>query len=100
MTDRNTKPRFYSEELEPFAALVTGRFFARVMWEKEHGDTLSVQRECDTMWYAVQALDRLSIATDHGEDGAIHFALAAGNNVTACADIIESITGVRPEESD
>ena len=92
------KPTFKSEELEPTMGLVMGRLYARVQWEMEHGDRFSVARECEVMWYGAQAIEKMAV-TCGGDRGATHFSIAASNNVSMCADLIESITGVRPEEN-
>ena len=89
------KPIFMSEELEPFAALVMGRMFARVQWAQEHEDEWGVESECANMWWAAKGLERLAVAIG-GSRGAVHFSLASSNNMSACADVIESITEVRP----
>ena len=91
------KPAFASEELEPVMALIMGRFYARVQWEIEHGDQVRVANECDAMWYAAQAIEKIAVACG-GYRGAVHFSVASSNNIRMCADVIESITGVRPNE--
>lgn len=93
-----SKPTFISEELEPIAALIMGRMWARVVWEREHGTPDTVLRECDAMWYAARAIGKLSVATG-GDQGAVHFSLASSNNIRRCAGLIEQVTGVRPTEA-
>ena len=93
-----TKPVFISEELEPVAALIMGRMWARVVWEQEHGNEMTLANECDTIWYAAQAIEKLAVATGCGR-GAVHFSLASSNNVRHCADLIEHVIGVRPGEA-
>ena len=89
------KPKFVSEELEPVFALVTGRLWARVEWEREHGDEWSLASELENFWWGVCALEKLVIACD----GATHCSLATSNNVRRAQALIESITGRRPEYS-
>ena len=38
-----SKPEFRSEELEPMAALVTGRLWARVQWEIDNGNDITLR---------------------------------------------------------
>lgn len=91
------KPYFISEELEPMAAMIVGRFFARVEWEKEHGNNdWALEDECQHFWYAMEALNMLSITTNYGEKRATHFSLAVGNEMQRVAGYIESVIGVNP----
>ena len=87
------KPYFTSEELEPFAGMIIGKFFARCEWEIEHGDEWSLARECDNFWYAMNAINKISIATNSGDKGAVHFSIASMNEKSKVAKYIEMKTG-------
>lgn len=89
------EPKFVSEELEPFAAMIMGRLLARVRWAQEYKDSIVTSNYCADLWYAAIALNKLSIVTH----GAIHFSLAAMNNLTRTANMIEGITGIRPTDN-
>jgi hypothetical protein len=91
------KPKFRSENLEPIMAHVMGVMWARVCWEEQWGDSVTVARECEAMWYAAQAIEKLAVVTGCGR-GAVHFSIASSNNIRHCADLIEKVTGYRPEE--
>ncbi len=90
-----TAPFFTSEELEPFAAMVVGRFFARCEWEKEHGDKFSLEDACDNFQHAANALSSLSIATNMGAwddpNRAVHFSIASMNEVQRVSRYIEEL---------
>jgi len=92
------KPELQSETLEPAMAHIMGVIWARVRWEQEHGDKWAVESECLAMWWAAQAIRKLSSATG-GSRGAVHFSIAASNNIRHTADLIEQVTGKRPTET-
>ena len=93
-----TKPRFYSEEFVPMSQMIIGRFYSRVKYEQEHGDSYSVKKECVDWWFAVKSLNKLSIATnnDSGGKGTVHFSIATANEMMVVAKMIGSITGINP----
>lgn len=83
------QPAFYSEEVEPFAAMVIGRFFAICEQAK---DDHEIMRACERFWWAANALNKLATVGD-----AVHFKLAMSNLMTMVADYIEERTGARPK---
>lgn len=80
----------YSEEIEPTAAMIVGRLFARCQAaqddsEKEHAYA--------SLWWAVNALNSLSVAVE----SATHFSIAANNEVSRVRQLIEHEFGFDPD---
>lgn len=89
------KPEFVSEELEPTFALIVGRLWARVQWEIDNGDEITLRNELESFWWGIQALEKLVIVCR----GALHCSLATSNTVSQAQDLIEKLTGHRPDYS-
>lgn len=95
MSDVKLDGNFRSEDLEPVAAHCIGRWFADCEEAKATGDKTALLNACETMWYGMDALNKLSCCTK----GAVHFSLACSNEVGRVADYIEQVTGQRPERA-
>ena len=80
-----------SEEVEPTAALVVGRLYARVQAAPEGPERESAWA---SLWWAVNALSSLSVAIGT----ATHFSVACNNHVAAVARMIENELGIDPFE--
>lgn len=78
-----------SEELEPTAALVVGRLFARFQAAR----TLSEKETTlNNLWWAVNALSSLAVAVGT----APHFSIASANHIGWTADLIQRELGIDP----
>lgn len=105
-------PVFLSEELNPFAAMCIGRWYARCEVARkireeilvkcktenrdksfhEHLDSERFFKECTKFWWGLRAINRLSIVTD----GAIHFGISISNEQRHVANYIKKHLGFCP----
>jgi hypothetical protein len=100
-----------SEAVEPTAAYLVGRWYAKcekarkrteeLTAKEESGENLTWDefseaerflKECRNFWWGVRALNRVSIACEE----AVHFALACGNVMGDVARYIEEHLGIDP----
>lgn len=104
--------KFNSEELEPFAARLIGKWFnrcqkalkvrddivAKCKAEKrpltfyESLDTEKFWSECSNMWFGLKGLTKVSIACK----GATHFQIALSNEQSKISNYIEKYLGFNP----
>ena len=111
-TSDEKMPIFMSEEIEPFAAMCTGRWYARCeaarkvkeeieerckaenreMTFNESLDCQKFFRECNKWWWGMNALNKVSIVTE----GAVHFSIAIGNIKRKVASYIKEYLGFCP----
>ena len=88
---RETAYPIASEELEPFAALVIGRLFARC--QDAEGDEDKHLWACRDLWFGMQGLNKIAIVTRT----ATHFSIAIQNHTRDVARYIEKHLGIDPE---
>lgn len=81
-----------SEEVEPFAAMVVGRLFARCQAAKEKGPTYH-EDALMSLWYTLHGLEKIAV----GVRTATHFSLAMNNHISMIARHIKSETGIDPD---
>lgn len=100
-----------SEAIEPTAAYLVGRWFAKCEKARKRRDELQKKREsgqhltwqesleadsfyseCRNFWWGIKALNRVSIACQE----AIHFSLACGNVMMDVSKYIEEHLGIDP----
>lgn len=100
-----------SEAVEPTAAYLVGRWYAKCEKARKRSEELKAKedggeyltphefleserfwRECRNFWWGVRALNRVSIACEE----AVHFALACGNVMRDVARYIEEHLGINP----
>lgn len=80
-----------SEALEPFAASLIGRMWARCEVAKTLGPH-EYEDALEGLWWAAKGLDKIATAVG----SAVHFSLACGNHLRQIADLIEQETGRNP----
>jgi len=105
-------PKFISEELESFAVICIGRWYARCevarkvkddiqkkckienreMTFHEYLDNQIFFKECTKFWWGVKAINKVSIVTE----GAIHFGIAISNEQRYVAEYIKKHLGFCP----
>lgn len=85
---------FVSEEIEPIAAKVVGRLFARYDWAKKHAPD-EAEGALNSLWWAVNALNSLSVAIGT----ATHFSIATNNEVIRVAALIRAELDIDPYEA-
>jgi len=100
-----------SEAVEPTAAYLVGRWYAKcekarkreaeLKKKREAGEILNWREsleadafysECQNFWWGVRALNRVSIACKE----AVHFSIACGNVMRDVANYIEKYLGIDP----
>lgn len=81
----------YSEEVEPTAAMIVGRLFARCQAATDHHEKYDAYAH---LWWAVNALNSLSVAIKT----ATHFSLAANNHVSFVRTLVIKELGLDPDE--
>lgn len=90
--------RITSEDVEPFAAMLVGRMWARV--EEAKGDEHNVYSACMSFWWAVTGLEKIAIAVrsglPHDNVDAIHFSIASSNHMSMAATLIKNLIGEDP----
>jgi hypothetical protein len=80
-----------SEEIEPFAALIIGRMYARCEVEKSKGETYH-EDALRNFWYTLHGLEKIAV----GIRTATHFSIAMNNQIRMVAHYIKSSIGVDP----
>jgi hypothetical protein len=80
-----------SEDLEPFAAMLIGRMWARCETAKGLGG-YAYEDALDSLWWALTGLDRIATSVE----SAVHFTLAVQNHMMQVARLIEKETGRNP----
>ena len=87
-----------SELVEPFAAMIVGRMWARCDEAKEKHGKASVphQEALNRFWWALSGLERLAISIQT----ATHFSIAMNNHISGSAAMIEKELGFNPMYSD
>jgi hypothetical protein len=86
----NTKIDIPSEMLEPFAAMLVGRLFARVTEAKEAGDAHAIESAYAALWWGVHGLNKIAIAVST----ATHFSIAAANHIRFVAELVRDDLGI------
>lgn len=81
-----------SEAIEPFAAMLVGRLFARVTEAKNIGDINAVELAYANLWWGVHGLEKIAIAVST----ATHFSIAASNHIRFVAEMVRKDLGVDP----
>lgn len=81
----------YSEEVEPTAAMIVGRLFARCQAAEDYFEKESAYAN---LWWAVNALNSLSVAIRT----ATHFSLAANNHVSFVRQLVIKELDIDPDE--
>lgn len=72
-----------SEEIEPFAALLVGRLFARCEAAKD--DHAKFTGACADLWFGLHGLEKIAIAART----ATHFSIAMNNHIQMVARYIK-----------
>jgi hypothetical protein len=83
---------FVSEEIEPFAAKVIGRMWARVEFAKKNGMKSDVYDACNRFWHALGGLEKLAVSIG----SATHFSVSMNNHIMGSAKMIEKEIGINP----
>lgn len=86
----NTFP-ISSEQIEPFAAMLIGRLFARCEHAKAN-DPDRMHYHCENLWFGIHGLEKIAIAAQT----ATHFSIAMNNHINFIADYIEREIGIDP----
>lgn len=81
-----------SEMIEPFAAMLIGRLFARVTAAKENGNPNAIEMAYSQLWWGVHGLENIAVAVST----ASHFSIANGNHIRGIARMIEADLGIDP----
>jgi hypothetical protein len=81
-----------SETLEPTAAFLIGRMFARFQEAKKTGDRHHIESALMRMWWVVKGLNEIAI----GVSTATHFTIAASNDMRRVAVLIDEELDVDP----
>jgi hypothetical protein len=91
-TNRQWLERFPipSEAIEPFAAMLIGRMFARCEAAKE--DESAHYHALNCLWYALHGLEKISIAVET----ATHFSIAMNNHILMVSKYIQAEIGIDP----
>ena len=94
-----------SEAIEPFAAMLIGRMWARCEAVKTDRDALEAQ--CMNFWWVVRGLNKIAVAITCGrscpgvpEHDGVHFSIAAGNEQSRVRDYIMHALGIDRENWD
>jgi hypothetical protein len=88
---RETPHPIASEEIEPFAAMLVGRLFARCEYAKK-SDPDSFEYHCQNLWHGLGGLEKIAIAAHT----ATHFSIAMNSHIIFVANYIEEALGVDP----
>ncbi len=94
--------QFNTNILELTYTHIIGRLGMAVEEAKKTEDDNKIFRACCTLWYGVNALDKVIIACRglsgvyNPEEHCIHLSYAMMNEVRKTANYIESVTGVNP----
>ncbi len=64
-----------SEMINPFAAMILGRLFARCEEARKTGDRHRMEDACSHLWYAMKGLNKIAI----GVETATYFSVAVMN---------------------
>lgn len=80
-----------SEEIEPTAAMLIGRMFARC--EAVPKDSIEFEHHCQSLWWVIIGLFKISI----GVSTALHFSLACNAHRGMVRDYIMKHIGCDPE---
>lgn len=81
-----------SEMIEPFAALLIGRLYARVEEAKKSGEQHAIEHAYASLWWGIHGLEKIAVAVGT----ATHFSIANGNHVCGVARMIQSDLGIDP----
>lgn len=80
-----------SEEVEPFAAMIVGRMFARCEAAKAKGETYH-EDAMRNFWYVLHGLEKIAV----GIRTATHYSVAMNGHICAVARYIEEHAKVDP----
>ena len=90
---KNTAYPIPSEAIEPFAAMLTGRMFARCEEAKARNDG-SLEGQLMSFWWVLAGLNKISI----GVETATHFSIAVMNEQNRLSRYIQHELGIDPFE--
>ena len=94
-----TKYPVVSECVEPAVAHIIGRLFMQVEECVKSDDYLKEDMTldaCRNLWLAINSINHLSIVCNMKSPGAVHFSIAAGNEMRRVGDYIKTILGFHP----
>lgn len=88
----NTSIPITSEMIEPFAAMLIGRLYARVEEAKKSGNPNAIESAYSHLWWGAHGLEKIAIAAVT----ATHFSLASSNHICGIARMIQKDLGIDP----
>ena len=93
-----TKFPVVSECIEPAMAHIIGRLYKQVeeATKTKENKTAQIERACLNLWLAAQSMNHLSITCNMSDPGAVHFSIAAGNEIAKISKYIKTLLGFSP----
>lgn len=94
-----TKFPVVSEMVEPAVAHIIGRLYMQIEECQKSDDYLKdhmVYDACKNLWTAMNSINHLSIICNMKTPGAVHFSIAAGNEMRRVGEYLKDIIGFHP----